>query len=62
MRNVEAQSMTLAVNPSVIAELMGHEKSTLALSGYSGGLRLADWRLAEEALGDVMEPEVLAAL
>lgn len=57
-----AQSLTLAVNPSVIAELMGHQKSTLALSGYSGGLRLADWRLAVDALGEVMEPEVLAAL
>jgi hypothetical protein len=54
--------IVLAVNPSVIAELMGHKKSTLALSVYSGGLRLADWRLAVDALGEVMEPEVLAVL
>jgi integrase len=57
-----AQGVTLAVNPSVIAELMGHEKSTLALSAYSGGLRLEALRNAVSALEKVMEPEVLAAL
>ena len=62
MRSVEAQSVTLAVNPSVIAELMGHQKSTLALSTYSGGLLPDHWRKAVEALGEVMEAEVLAAL
>ena len=54
--------IVLAVNPGVIAELMGHEKSTLALSTYSGGLLPDARRLAVEALGDVMEPEVLEVL
>jgi len=57
-----AQNVTLEVNPSVIAELMGHEKPTLALSVYSGGIRLEGLRRAIEALDQVVEPEVLAAV
>ncbi len=41
---------------------MGHEKSTLALSTYAGGLLPDARRSAVVALGDVMEAEVMAAL
>jgi integrase len=57
-----AQGITRAVNPSVIDELMGHKKATLALSLYSGGLRLVDLRKAVDALSRVIEPELLEAL
>jgi integrase len=57
-----AQGHTLAVHPGVIAELMGHEKGTLALSVYSGGHRIEHLRKAIDALGDVVEPEVLEAV
>jgi integrase len=53
-----ASTRTVKVNPQVIAELMGHEKGTLALSVYSGGLRLQHLRDAIEAMGEVIEPEV----
>jgi integrase len=57
-----AQGVTLKVNPSVIAELMGHAKGTLALDVYSGGLRLRELRDAIKALDRVIEKEVLAVL
>ena len=57
-----AQRITKAANASAIDELMGHKKQTLALSLYSGGLRLADLRKAVDALSKVIEPEVLEAL
>jgi integrase len=57
-----AQGIARAVNPSVIDELMGHKKGTLALSLYSGGLRLVDLRRAVDALTRVLEPEVMEAL
>jgi integrase len=57
-----AQGISKAVHPSAIAELMGQKKQTLALSLYSGGLRLADLRKAVDALSKVVEPEVLEAL
>jgi integrase len=44
-----AQGITKAVSPGVIDELMGHKKETLALSMYSGGLRMADLRKAVDA-------------
>lgn len=57
-----AQAKSLSVNPSVIAELMGHRKQSLALSLYSGGLRLKDLRTAISSLGKVVEPRILAAI
>src|SRR5262249_42943464 len=57
-----AQGMSKAVNPSVIAELMGHKKQTLALSLYSGGLRLVDLRRAVDALSRVIEKDIQDAL
>jgi hypothetical protein len=41
---------------------MGQKKQTLALSLYSGGLRLVDLRKAVDALSKVIEPEVVEAL
>jgi hypothetical protein len=46
----------------VIDELMGHKKETLALSMYSGVMRMADLRKAVDALLKVIEPSVLGAL
>jgi integrase len=57
-----AQGISKAVHPSAIAELMGQKKQTLALSLYSGGLRLVDLRKAVDALSKVIEPEVVEAL
>jgi integrase len=57
-----ATTASLKVNPSVIAELMGHQKGTLALSVYSGGLRLQHLKDAIAVLWEVMEPEVREAL
>jgi integrase len=57
-----AQRQSLDVNPGIIAELMGHEKGTLALSLYSGGYRIEHLQTAIEVLGQAIEPEVLRAL
>jgi hypothetical protein len=57
-----ASTRSLMVNPQVIAELMGHNKGTLALSLYSGGLRIQHLRNAIETLSEVIDAEVLAAL
>lgn len=54
-----ASTRTHRVNPQVIAELMGHEKGSLALSVYSGGLHLQHLREAIDAMAAVIEPEVL---
>jgi integrase len=54
-----ASTVSRAVNASVIAELMGHAKGTLALDGYSSGLRLSEHREALDAMAGVIEPEVL---
>lgn len=54
-----ASTRTTRVNPQVIAELMGHEKGTLALSVYSGGLHIRHLREAVDAMAEVIEPEVL---
>jgi integrase len=57
-----AQRQSLDVNPGIIAELMGHEKGTLALSVYSGGYRIEHLQKAIGVLGETIEPEVLRAL
>lgn len=57
-----AQAVTLPVNHSVIADLMGHTKGSMALSLYSGGLRLRHLIEAIDSLPQVIEPEVMAAL
>lgn len=57
-----ASTRTTKVNASVIAELMGHEKPTLALSVYSGGLHIEHLREAIEAMGEAIEPEIAALL
>jgi hypothetical protein len=41
---------------------MGHQKTTLATTLYSDGFLPDHWRKAVEALGEVMEAEVLEAL
>ena len=41
---------------------MGHTKASLAFSLYSGGLTLGNLRSAIDALGKVLEPEVLEAV
>ena len=43
-------------------QLMGHTKTSLAFSLYSGGLTLENLRSAIDALGNVLEPEVLKAV
>jgi integrase len=57
-----AQRQSLDVNPGIIAELMGHEKGTLALSLYSGGYRIEHLQKAIAVLGQTIEPEVMGAL
>jgi integrase len=57
-----AQSISGAVYPSVIDELMGHKKQTLALSLYSGGLRRDHLQAAIRAMAEAIEPEVLDAV
>src|SRR5262249_6871286 len=57
-----AQSISGAVYPSVIDELIGHKKQTLALSLYSGGLRRDHLQAAIGAMADAIEPEVLSAI
>jgi integrase len=57
-----ASTHTTAVNSSVIAELMGHTKPTLALSVYSSGLVAAQLQVAIEALDHVLEPEIIRHL
>ena len=57
-----AQAATPEVNPTVIAELMGHEKPTLATAVYSGGMTPAHRRRAVDAMAAQMEPEVVEAL
>ena len=57
-----ASTLTAAVNASVTAELMGHTKTSLAFSLYSGGLTPENLRSAIDALGKVLEPEVLEAV
>lgn len=52
----------MAVNSSVIAELMGHVKPTLALAVYSSGLVPSQLRAAIDALDHVIEPEVIRHL
>ena len=52
----------MSVNASVTAELLGHTKTSLAFSLYSGGLTLEHLRSAIDALGNVLEPEVLKAV
>ncbi|GJE53495.1 Tyrosine recombinase XerC [Methylobacterium tardum] len=53
-----ASTHTTAVNSSVIAELMGHAKPTLALAVYSSGLVPEQLRAAIDALDRVIEPPV----
>jgi integrase len=57
-----ASTLTPAVNASVIAELMGHAKQTLALSTYSGGLEASHLRAAIDMLTAVIETDVPAAV
>lgn len=57
-----ASTVSRAVNASVISELMGHEKGTLALDGYSGGLRLEDRREALDAMVNSIEPDVMSCI
>ncbi len=57
-----AQGITQAVHPGIIAELMGHEKGSLALSLYSGGYLVDQLRKAIDTLSDVMELDVLEAV
>lgn len=57
-----ASTHSMAVNSSVIAELMGHVKPTLALAVYSSGLVPSQLRVAIDALDHVIEPEVLKHL
>lgn len=57
-----AMATSLAVNAQVVAQLMGHEKGSLAFSTYSGGMRLQHLREAVEAMSKVIEVEVMAAL
>ena len=54
-----ASTHSMAVNSSVIAELMGHVKPTLALAVYSSGLVTSQLRAAIDALDQVIEPEVI---
>ncbi|WP_457105439.1 tyrosine-type recombinase/integrase [Methylobacterium sp. P5_C11] len=56
-----ASTRSLAVNSSVIAELMGHSKPTLALAVYSSGLVPDQLRTAIDALDKVIEGDVLDA-
>jgi integrase len=56
-----ASTLTTAVNVSTIAELMGHEKQTLALAVYSSGLVPQQLRAAIDSLDLVLEPEISAA-
>ena len=57
-----ASTHSMAVNSSVIAELMGHVKPTLALAVYSSGLVPSQLRAAIDALNHVIEPEVMRHL
>jgi integrase len=57
-----ASTHTTAVNSSVIAELMGHAKPTLALAVYSSGLVPEQLRAAIDALDRVIEPQVIKHL
>lgn len=57
-----ASTQSPAVNSSVIAELMGHVKSTLALAVYSSGLVPAQLRTAIDALDTAIEAEILNIL
>lgn len=57
-----ASTYSMAVNSSVIAELMGHVKPTLALAVYSSGLVPSQQRAAIDALDHVIEPEVIKHL
>jgi len=57
-----AQGRSKAVYPSIIAQLMGHEKPNLALSAYSGGALVKHLRTAIAALDKVIEPGVLLAV
>jgi integrase len=59
---LEAAQGSGAVFPSVIDELMGHKKKSLALSLYSAGLPREQLEAAICAMGNVMEPEVLRAV
>lgn len=54
-----ASTHTTAVNSSVIAELMGHAKPTLALAVYSSGLVPEQLRVAIDAVDYVVEPQVI---
>ncbi|MGH1587287.1 tyrosine-type recombinase/integrase [Methylobacterium phyllosphaerae] len=57
-----ASTHTTAVNSSVIAELMGHAKPTLALAVYSSGLVPAQLRAAIDAVTHSIEPNVVQHL
>jgi integrase len=57
-----ASTHTTAVNSSVIAELMGHAKPTLALAVYSSGLVPEQLRAAINSLDRVIEPKVIEQL
>ncbi|WP_238280733.1 tyrosine-type recombinase/integrase, partial [Methylobacterium goesingense] len=57
-----ASTHSMAVNSSVIAELMGHVKPTLALAVYSSGLVPSQLRAAIDALDHVIESEVMQLL
>jgi integrase len=57
-----AQGRSKAIYPSLIAQLMGHEKPNLALSAYSGGSLVDHLRKAIDAMGRVIEPGVLEAV
>ena len=53
-----ASTHTTSVNSSVIAELMGHTKPTLALSVYSSGLIPQQLRAAIDSLDLAIEPVI----
>ncbi|MCB9942610.1 MAG: tyrosine-type recombinase/integrase [Geminicoccaceae bacterium] len=57
-----ASTIDPAVNASVIAELMGHSKQSLALNLYSGGLKVEHLRRAIALLDEVIEPDILRLL
>jgi hypothetical protein len=50
------------VNVSTIAELMGHQKQTLALAVYSSGLVAQQLRATVDSLDLVLEREISVVL
>jgi hypothetical protein len=52
----------MAVDVRTTAELMGHQKQTLALAVYSSGLVPQQLRTVIDSLDLVLEPEIGAAM